>query len=121
MLQDHKILPIFIIKPLVRNYGNKIEFFFNKTKKIPDLILIDGRFRVFVTLSVIKFCLLNNKNSNTVIIIDDFKERKNYHILKDIFKIKSFGRLGIINLNKKTKKNKKKINQYLNRFILNYI
>ena len=73
---SYPILPIFLIKPLVENYGNKIEIFYKKTKKIPDLILIDGRFRVFVTLAVIKFCSLNNKKLNTVIIIDDFKDRK---------------------------------------------
>ena len=105
----------------MENYGNKIEIFFKKTKKIPDLILIDGRFRVFVTLAVIKFCSLNNKKLNTVIIIDDFKDRKSYHILKNILKIKSVGRLGIINLNEKTKLNKNKINQYLNKFVLSYI
>tara|TARA_Y100000816_G_C26055656_1_gene553940 strand:+ start:521 stop:1183 length:663 start_codon:yes stop_codon:yes gene_type:complete len=118
---SYPILPIFLIKPLVENYGNKIEIFFKKTKKIPDLILIDGRFRVFVTLAVIKFCSLNNKKLNTVIIIDDFKDRKSYHILKNILKIKSVGRLGIINLNEKTKLNKNKINQYLNKFVLSYI
>ena len=118
---SYPILPIFLIKPLVENYGNKIEIFYKKTKKIPDLILIDGRFRVFVTLAVIKFCSLNNKKLNTVIIIDDFKDRKSYHILKNILKIKSVGRLGIINLNEKTKLNKNKINQYLNKFVLSYI
>ena len=35
----------------------------------------------FSTLKVIKFCLSKSK-LNTVIIIDDFKSRKDYHILK---------------------------------------
>lgn len=118
---SHPILPIFLLKKLIINYGNKIETFFNKFNDIPDLILIDGRFRVFVTLNIIKFCLSKNQKINTVIIIDDFRSRKDYHILKKILKIKLIGRFGVIKLSKKTIIDINKINQYLNKFILNCI
>ncbi len=114
-------MPTFLIKRLVKNYGNSINFFYKKFEKVPDLILIDGRFRVFVTLTVIKFCLLKNKNLNTTIIIDDFKLRKNYHVLKNIIKIKNVGRFGVINLNKKIKVKKMKIDYYLHKSILNFL
>ena len=118
---SYPIMPTFLIKRLVKNYGNSINFFYKKFEKVPDLILIDGRFRVFVTLTVIKFCLLKNKNLNTTIIIDDFKLRKNYHVLKNIIKIKNVGRFGVINLNKKIKVKKMKIDYYLHESILNFL
>jgi len=46
--------------------------------KIPDLILIDGRFRVLCFLTSIKFAPAGCK-----ILFDDYKDRHFYHIVED--------------------------------------
>ena len=114
------ILPTFLLKKKIKNYSSFIEKFYRDFNKIPDLILIDGRFRVFVTLTIIKFCLKRKKNFNVKIIIDDFKYRKDYQILKYFFKIKLIGRFGIINLNNQTKINLKNYNNSINKFIYDF-
>ena len=46
--------------------------------KTLDLVLVDGRFRVACTLKIILEC---NKNNDLKILIHDFWNRKNYHVL----------------------------------------
>jgi hypothetical protein len=60
------------------SFLNYIDFV-NLNQIVPDLILIDGRFRVATFLS----CLLNS-TEGTKIIFDDYVERKNYHIVESI-------------------------------------
>ena len=62
--------------------------------KASDLILIDGRYRVLTALCIHQYLRRNKKKS--LIIIDDYKERKFYHILKNFFEIKIIGRFGIL-------------------------
>lgn len=60
---------------------------------IPDLILIDGRFRVACGLQ--SWLKITNK---TNVIIHDFKKRKNYHILLEFYNvIKSENQLIVLN------------------------
>ena len=47
------ILPTLLLKNQIKEYASKIEIFFKKFNRLPDLVLIDGRFRVYVTLVVI--------------------------------------------------------------------
>ncbi len=115
------ILPVPLILNKIKIYANQIRNFFQKFRNLPDFILIDGRFRVFVTLSVIEFCLSKKNLANLTIIIDDFKNRKNYHDLRKLFKIKLVGRFGVIKLNKRSKIKKRVIKKYLKSSILNYI
>ena len=65
-------------------------------KKIePDLILIDGRFRVLSALMVYKF--FQNKNTDKItIILDDYSNRKSYHVLNEFFEIKLIDRIAIM-------------------------
>lgn len=68
----------------------------------PDLILIDGRFRVatFATM-----CLLF---SDTRILFDDFIDRTHYHEIVSTFTIqKTFGRIAIFQIPKKISSQKK--------------
>ena len=90
-----------MIKRRIKKYANQINLIKNNHQLFPDLILIDGRFRVYVTLQVIIFCVKNIRQNKTTIIIDDFKSRKQYHVLKKIIKIKLIGRFGVINITKK--------------------
>lgn len=53
--------------------------------KVPsetDLVLIDGRFRVACCLK-----LIGQINDNCIVIIDDFLDRPQYHIILDFFTI----------------------------------
>ena len=109
------ILPIFLLRKKIEKYAYQVEKFYNEYKIIPDFILIDGRFRVFIASTIIKFCL-KKKVLNTIIIIDDFKSRKDYHVLNRFFKIKIIGRFGVIKINKKLKLNKKKLEIIINKF-----
>ena len=47
----------------------------------PDVVLIDGRFRVGCFLTV-----LSNIQKPTKILFDDYKERSNYHVVEHFFK-----------------------------------
>ena len=114
------ILPLILIKKKITKYANSINFFKKKFKKNPDLILIDGRFRVYVTLTVLIFFLNNKITGKTIIIIDDFKYRKNYQIIKKIIKVRLIGRMGIIEINKKTKFAEFKIRKNMKKYILNF-
>ena len=62
----------------------------------PDLILIDGRFRVISFFYVINFLKIN-KFKNTTVMIDDFF-RKEYSIINTYFKVKKVGRIGYLKL-----------------------
>lgn len=114
------ILPPKLIKDKIVNYANQIENFYKKYKKKPDFILIDGRFRVYVTAIIIKFLLTHQNNSTSIILIDDFDQRKNYHVLKKIIKINLVGRMGFIKINQNSKINKKNLSLVLKKFILDY-
>jgi len=70
--------------------------YLNKNRIIPDLILIDGRYRVLCALYLYRF-LINKKNHNFNLIIDDYEHRYRYHILNKFFKIELIGRFGFSN------------------------
>jgi hypothetical protein len=82
------------------NYSSTIFENFSRKKKIPDLVLVDGRYRVLVGLFAYKFYFKNKKKFK--IIFDDFFKvnnnkinRMHYKILKKFFKIKKIGRFGV--------------------------
>ena len=79
----------------VKNYTSAIKHFIRKNG-CPDLILIDGRCRVFCALMVHNSLMKYQKKKITV-IIDDFKFRKHYSEIRSFFYIKTVGRLGVIN------------------------
>ena len=84
--------PVLCTKQQVKNYIFSINKYFIK-KTFPDLILIDGRFRIACCLN-----LLNKSRFKNIftIILDDYKKRKEYHCLNKFFEIKKVGRLGIL-------------------------
>ena len=75
-------------------YASTIFDTLDKNQIIPDLILVDGRFRVLCMLYIFKF-LKKKKVFGTCIILDDFKDREHYQIIKNFFKVRLIGRLGI--------------------------
>ena len=105
-------------KKKIFSYAEKIKNFKKIYKVMPDLILIDGRYRVFVTLILIKY--LNKEKKNIEIIIDDFY-RKDYQILKKFVKINKFKRFGIIILNQKSIINTRLLEKYISKNYKNKI
>tara|TARA_A100001015_G_scaffold181666_1_gene202216 strand:+ start:583 stop:1245 length:663 start_codon:yes stop_codon:yes gene_type:complete len=114
------ILPTLILKNQIKRYASQIEIFFKRFNRLPDLVLIDGRFRVYVTLVVVYIFFNKNSKKKLTIIIDDYRYRKNYHYLEKIVKIKLIGRFGIITLNNKSKLNLTKLKKYFKVSILDY-
>jgi len=63
----------------------------------PDLVLIDGRFRV----STILFSLLKTQ-LGTVILFDDYTNRHYYHVIEEFIKpSKNYGRMALFEIKKK--------------------
>jgi len=70
--------------PVDKSYYENWQLYYNSyrdRKTDPDLILIDGRFRVACALTV---CLYST-SSNITVLIHDFKIRPYYHILLNFF------------------------------------
>ena len=115
------ILPFYFIEKRIAEYC----FFFKKTffenKLVPDLILIDGRFRVCVCLNIIRFLIKSKIKKNILIIIDDYQFRERYKILKKFLKITNEGRLGVVKYNDYKKISLKKIDEYLLKSKLDFL
>ena len=96
------ILSPLVLKNKIRIYAEAINLFHKTFRNFPDLILIDGRFRVYVTLHIIDY-LYNSceLKGTTTIIIDDFKTRSDYKILDSIIKIEKIERFAVIKLSDK--------------------
>ena len=60
---------------------------------VPDLILVDGRYRNLCGLYLYKY--FRERNHNFIIIFDDYIGRENHHMLEDFFEIKILKRFGI--------------------------
>ena len=93
--------PLFRKKVFQKFYSNKAKLYSSKIfeklsreKIFPDLILVDGRYRVLCMLNIFKFLKKNNL-FKTCIILDDYKFRDYYHIINNYYEIKTIGRLGI--------------------------
>lgn len=79
-------------------------------KSVHDLVLIDGRFRVSSALS----CILNTPD-NCKIIIHDFWNRKQYHVLLEFLSVKEqVDTMGVFE--KKSKVNTKKIQSLIKKY-----
>lgn len=108
------ILPYFLIKKKINFYCNYFNFSFLKKDKIPDLILIDGRYRVMTTLNIIRFLIKEKIKKNIIIVIDDYKFRKNYKILKKVIQLNLVGRFGVIKFDSIKNISIKKIDRLIN-------
>jgi len=83
--------PIFIYKSKSLKYIKFIEKFL-KLKKFPDLILVDGRYRVLILIELFKYKkkIIDN---DTCILLDDYQNRSYYKILNKLYLIKKIGRM----------------------------
>jgi len=82
-----------------------------KSKK-PDVVLVDGRFRVCCFLTSLKYA-----NEGAVILFDDYINRPNYHIVEEFIQRKDVcGRQGIFVVPAKWNVDDAKVNEYIERF-----
>ena len=82
-----------------QNFVKYANWFWNFGLK-PDLVVIDGRFRILCFLTSIKFASVGTK-----IIFDDYTNRPFYHVVEDFLKIKdTCGRQALFEVDKRSKK-----------------
>lgn len=81
-----------------QNFKKYAELFW-LTKKRPDLVLIDGRFRVFCFLTSLKFAPVGTK-----ILFDDYTQRPFYHVVEEFApKLATCGRQALFEATVETK------------------
>jgi hypothetical protein len=107
-------IPYFFYPKRILNYSKSIFEELQRQKKIPDLILIDGRFRVLIALQAHIF--MSKIKKNIRIIIDDYSQRYHYHILESFFKIKVIGNFGVVY----GLKNKRITNSLIEKYMRDY-
>ena len=73
----------FYYSKKAKEYAGDILHYLNEKNLIPDLILIDGRYRNLCALYLYKF--LKDKKCSSTIIIDDYVSRSYLHILGQLF------------------------------------
>lgn len=81
------------LKKSIKAYCNSILEEFEEKNLSPDLVLVDGRYRVLTCLYLYKFFKKNKKKFK--IIIDDYIHRAYGEILENFFHINKFERFGI--------------------------
>ena len=113
------LLPVCIIKKKINYYSNYMTNIYNSLGVIPDLILIDGRFRILTTLKIIRF-LKKKKAKNITIIIDDYLVREYYKNIENIITVQLVGRFGIIKYNPRIIINNKKLDLLINKFLYDF-
>ena len=113
------LLPVCIIKKKINYYSNYMTNIYNSLGVIPDLILIDGRFRILTTLKIIRF-LKKKKAQNITIIIDDYLVREHYKNIENIITVQLVGRFGIIKYNPRIIINNKKLDLLINNFLYDF-
>ena len=78
----------------------------------PDLVLIDGRFRVASFLTSLRECKVGTK-----IIFDDYEFRAHYHIVEDFIKPdRIFGPQAIFEVTSKDNLNFSALDKLINKF-----
>jgi hypothetical protein len=60
---------------------------------LPDLVLVDGRFRVACTLKALKML---SGHRDWTILVDDYTDRSEYHVLDDYAHMTFVGRMAVI-------------------------
>ena len=101
--------PILKLKKKIVSYINSIDTYFNN-KDYPDLILVDGRFRIACCLNILRH--VQKKSLKVLILLDDYEKRESYKILNKFFKVRRIGRMAILSALKK-KVSDKIYNEYL--------
>ena len=100
----------YFFKKIANQYSGMVFKQLEQKNKVPDLVLIDGRFRVLCALKL--FCYLKNKTEFPTIIFDDYRDREYYKIIENFFTIKILGRFAIL----EKMKNNDAIDEYIEKY-----
>lgn len=103
----------FFLKAKAKKYAGDVLEILRLRKLSPDLILVDGRYRVLCALYLYNFFKINKKRF--IIVIDDYKERTEYKVLEKFFVIKKIGRFGVAQAIKK-----KNTDKYIDKYSLDF-
>ncbi|HEX2213577.1 MAG TPA: hypothetical protein VHH12_09035 [Mycobacterium sp.] len=63
--------------------------------KLPDLVLIDGRFRIPCALKMLYWLTLR-RSENMLIVVDDYTDRPMYQALEEFARIQCVGRMAVL-------------------------
>lgn len=85
-------------KSKAKKYASDIFNKLNKDFIFPDLIMVDGRYRVLCMLNIFKFLKIN-KLFETCVILDDYSKRDYYNEIQNFFKISLSGRMAVCFIN----------------------
>ena len=102
------------LKAKAKKYAGDVLENLRLRKLSPDLILVDGRYRVLCALYLYNFFKINKKKF--IIVIDDYKERTEYKVLEKFFVIKKIERFGVAQAIKK-----KNTDKYIDKYSLDCI
>ena len=95
----------------IKNIDNYLNFIWQQNFK-PDLVLIDGRFRVACFLTCLKYA-----DEGTLIIFDDYVERKIYHIVERfIYPFQNNSRQSFFRVTKNNKSQIDEIDELISHF-----
>jgi len=105
----------FLFRKNYINYAKNILDQIEKKKTYPDLVLIDGRFRVLCAIYLYLFIKKNyiKFKKKPLVIFDDFFIRDYYHHVNKFFYIKKVKNFGVLY---KIKKNVKNIEYYIKKY-----
>jgi hypothetical protein len=111
----------YLLAKKAKLFSSGILDYFLKNKIIPDLVLIDGRYRVLCGLYLFKYLknLLSKNRNKITILIDDYINRKEYFILRKFYNISIIENMALLKI-KKIKIQDKTFNKLINKFALDY-
>lgn len=111
----------YFLKKKAKLYAQSPLDYLLKNKIIPELIFIDGRYRVLCCLMLYKYlkylpsiCL-----SKITILIDDYPMRNHYFILKKFFFIKNIENMALLKI-KKLLISKKNFDKLIDKYCLDF-
>jgi len=85
----------FYLQKRAIRYASSIIKIMKEAGNLPDLVLVDGRYRVLCCLFVYQL-FRSNPHRQISIILDDFVNRRYYEILHSLFDITIIGRVGYL-------------------------
>ena len=101
----------------VKSYCSDV---FKNLKNIPDLVLVDGRYRLLCLINLYEFLKKKKFKASPIIILDDYSIRKhNYKAINRLYEIKTYYDFALLTPKTKLKNNKFVINEMKKKHLIN--
>ncbi len=102
----------------VNKYSSEV---FKNLKKIPDLVLVDGRYRLLCLINLYEFLKKKRFSISPTIILDDFSIRKhNYQAINRLYEIKTYYDFALLTPKTKLKNKEMVINEMKKIHLINH-